>query len=156
MMSWKLGIPINDICSCNINPFKIKKDKWILHERAKIEVIKDNYLDMQLYEFALAKFEKDYSEFIQAMTSQQDKTLVEKTSKSEPKLSVESVDLKEFICQKDEMKCLGFKRKVSSRNHRWMESSEYRRIYLKKIEQGRANNCAFKCSREQNQTKQHP
>jgi hypothetical protein len=195
VMSWKLGIPLYHMCSCNLNPFKqrvttlktttsgrgggggggiLEENRLRLNDKAKAEVIKDNYLDMQLYEFAEELFEKDYQDYVDYMeafrevSSQSDSSTSSEMPQSSKSRSdgglnkvvvtsnKEEMFLKfhnlpqikrrnSFVCDTKAMKCRGYQEKKDE----WIDVETYKLLYEKDIKSGRANSCSYECTRKQ-------
>jgi len=123
LLAWKLGIPLNKFCSCNVNVFKSKKQQHRasdLSEVARSIIMEDNSLDVELYEEAEKIFEKQLKEYQRAVRKQV---------------------CNPFVCDKSNMQC-----RSSSKNG-WMPASEYTLRNRARIQSGRHNDCRYECFR---------
>lgn len=122
LMAWRVGIPLSRICSCNINAIrkdslKLAKD---LSPQAKDQIEERNALDMELYEHAVAKFERDFDEYLRALGDT-------------PRNS--------FICDRDNIMC--------KYEQKWFTPESYvRRVPANFVNNGIHSECTFHCVRE--------
>ena len=62
LMSYSLGVDIDTVCSCRVNPFKTKRHKKV-PAAVMNRIAQDNILDMELYAFAQGLFLERYRAF---------------------------------------------------------------------------------------------
>ena len=124
LMSWKLGIPLNKYCSCNVNIFKSKRQQRHpsdLSESTRLEILKDNALDLELYEEAVVIFEKQLEDYRRSVSSKV------RTS---------------FNCDLNSVKCRAHP------SNPWILADKYKRKFKPRIQSGKHNECSYECSRE--------
>ena len=125
LLSWTLGIPLNQFCSCNINAFK--SPKYGMHASdmsadAKAAILSDNSLDKELYDYAVEIFEERYAEFATAVGKR------ERTQHG-------------FECDTKAMLCKGDR-------GGWIPADKYKQDNERAIYNGKHSYCAFKCQRK--------
>jgi hypothetical protein len=124
LMSWKLGIPLNKYCSCNVNIFKSKRQQRHpsdLSESTRLEILKDNALDLELYEEAVAIFEKQLEDYRRSVSA---------------KVRIS------FNCDLNSVKCRAHP------SNPWISADNYKRSFKPRIQSGKHNECSYECSRE--------
>jgi len=156
VMSWKLGIPITQLCTCNVNPFKDTNLKLYsnsnsnnrqssniktsfqkydnikssdLTVEALNEVLQDNALDYELYQYAEELFEKDYIKYKD--------TQIQSNHHNQS-----------FTCHKENMMCRKPILQKKGKNL-WLPYDFYLKKYSKAIDKGRHGNCAYDCVRNE-------
>jgi hypothetical protein len=108
-----------------VNIFKSKRQQRHpsdLSESTRLEILKDNALDLELYEEAVVIFEKQLEDYRRSVSAKV------RTS---------------FNCDLNGVLCKG---KVV--NSGWISADDYQRKYREFIKSGKHNECSYECSRQ--------